>query len=591
MEIILYISKVTLYWALLLACYQFILRKHTFFVWNRLFLMGSLLASFALPSVIYPETAPAIPLIYEFTMEEFTTAAAPLNESIWTWVNFFWAVYAFGVLYMSIRLATQFVKLNQILKSGETIPQDGFTLVLLPDDRIGSFSFFNTIVINRNDYEHHFDAILNHEMVHSHQKHSIDILLIEVLYVLLWFNPFLILYKKAIQEVHEFLADKAATNRDYYALFLVSYSLDTPIARLTNHFFKTSQIKSRIAMLYKNRTSKWMLSTYIGVIAMVGIIAVLIAGCETNKNETKEALLPTEKIFEQQDEDKQAGIDAFLKGKKIYTVVEIQPEFPGGNNEMYKFMGQNIKYPLDATNANIEGRVFLSFVVTETGEIGDIKVLKGIGFGCDEEAVRVLKLFPKWEPGIQDGQPINVRYNLPINFQLAETKPPTKKTVKAKVKESDIPVFTAKLDPNFTSGKDIAVGANAEESFGGKKAIEIPSSSITNQDNIKATKETVTKKGDTTKTRFLNYNTSNLYTNQNNTYKLDTSRVTVSTNQSVINVLIVIDGNVQKQRGNTAVESLNPDKIKSMNVLKGESAIEKYGTEGAGGVIEITTKK
>jgi TonB family protein len=93
---------------------------------------------------------------------------------------------------------------------------------------------------------------------------------------------------------------------------------------------------------------------------------------------------------------------------------------------MYQFLAKNILYPTAASKANVSGRVFLSFVITETGDVEDIQVLKGIGFGCDAEAIRVLKTFPKWIPGEQGGVPVNVKYNLPINFQIEDGNSKTK---------------------------------------------------------------------------------------------------------------------------------------------------------------------
>lgn len=109
-------------------------------------------------------------------------------------------------------------------------------------------------------------------------------------------------------------------------------------------------------------------------------------------------------------------------GGKVFTVVEKQPMFPGGIRAMYDFLGDNIKYPSAAANANVTGRVFISFIVDASGTISDVTVLKGIGFGCDEEAVRVVSKFPKWTPGMQDEKPVSVKYNLPIMFELKEGK-------------------------------------------------------------------------------------------------------------------------------------------------------------------------
>ncbi|PLK44622.1 energy transducer TonB [Emticicia sp. TH156] len=106
------------------------------------------------------------------------------------------------------------------------------------------------------------------------------------------------------------------------------------------------------------------------------------------------------------------------KEDEIFTTVEQQPEFPGGLKEMYAFIGKNLKYPSAAQRANISGRVFAKFVVEKDGRIGDVQILKGIGFGCDEEAQRVIKSMPKWNPGKQNGRSVRVFFTMPINFQL-----------------------------------------------------------------------------------------------------------------------------------------------------------------------------
>lgn len=104
--------------------------------------------------------------------------------------------------------------------------------------------------------------------------------------------------------------------------------------------------------------------------------------------------------------------------EEIFTIVETNPSFPGGEAKMYKYLGQNMKYPPIARDNNIQGRVYVSFVVEKNGNITDVRVLRGIGGGCDEEAIRVVKAMPKWSAGKQRGKPVRVRFNLPIVFKL-----------------------------------------------------------------------------------------------------------------------------------------------------------------------------
>jgi TonB family protein len=102
----------------------------------------------------------------------------------------------------------------------------------------------------------------------------------------------------------------------------------------------------------------------------------------------------------------------------VYQIVEQMPQYTGGEEAMMKYVSENIKYPQAAKDKNIAGRVFVSFVVEKDGSIGEVKVLRGIGGGCDEEAVRVIKGMPKWKPGIQKGKPVRVSYQIPIYFKL-----------------------------------------------------------------------------------------------------------------------------------------------------------------------------
>jgi len=103
---------------------------------------------------------------------------------------------------------------------------------------------------------------------------------------------------------------------------------------------------------------------------------------------------------------------------KVFTYVEEQPTFPGGEASMYEYLQKNIKYPPLARENGITGRVYMTFVVGPNGEIRDVKVMRGIGAGCDEEAIRVVKSMPKWKPGKQNGRSVNVQFNMPINFTL-----------------------------------------------------------------------------------------------------------------------------------------------------------------------------
>jgi len=127
--------------------------------------------------------------------------------------------------------------------------------------------------------------------------------------------------------------------------------------------------------------------------------------------------VPTEEVEVEVKDEKPQVIEQPQQAE-IFTVVEEQPSYPGGEETRIKFLQDNIKYPEEAKELGIQGKVFVTFVVEVDGSITDVRVLRGIGGGCDEEAIRVVKAMPKWIPGKQRGVPVRVQFNLPIKFTL-----------------------------------------------------------------------------------------------------------------------------------------------------------------------------
>jgi protein TonB len=107
-----------------------------------------------------------------------------------------------------------------------------------------------------------------------------------------------------------------------------------------------------------------------------------------------------------------------VEEEKVFTVVEEMPSFPGGEEQLFKYLRNNIKFPAVARENGIQGRVFVTFVVDKDGKVKDAKILRGIGGGCDEEALRVIRNMPDWKAGKQNGRAVSVQYNLPVNFTL-----------------------------------------------------------------------------------------------------------------------------------------------------------------------------
>ena len=116
-------------------------------------------------------------------------------------------------------------------------------------------------------------------------------------------------------------------------------------------------------------------------------------------------------VFEPKEDENRPG---------VYIVVEQMPEFPGGDKGFHQFIADNVKYPTEAKEKGIRGIVYVNFIVEPDGSVSDIRVLRGIGGGCDEEAVRVVESMPKFKPGIQNGEAVRVSYTVPVNFRLED---------------------------------------------------------------------------------------------------------------------------------------------------------------------------
>ena len=409
-----YFLNTSLYLLLFYGCYWLLLRRNTFFGLNRAYLLLSVMLSVVLPLVSLPDawSVSSQTTGGTVTLPTFVVGANSYAQPDGVTADqWFWLIYGLGVAMMLARLVLNGRAVYRLIGSGAHQQRRDYVLVRLPNDSVPSFSFGRYLVLNQTDARTEPDALICHEEAHIRQHHTADILFIEIMRAAFWFNPVLWLYKRSLQEVHEFLADDAVAQtapRPDYARQLVAYALNVPAALLTTPFVSVSTLKQRIVMLQKPQTNRRALLGYALVLPLAGLLTLCTQpDRDQPQNEAGLAKART------------AAKPVNVEGK-IYNAVEESPIFPGGAPKMMEYLGQNLKYPEAAQKANAQGRVFISFIVTKSGEITDVKTLKGIGFGADEEAVRVVSNMPRWSPPRQGGKAVNVRFYLPINFQLEE---------------------------------------------------------------------------------------------------------------------------------------------------------------------------
>ena len=414
----------TLATGLLYGLYCLTLRRDCWMQLSRAYLILTLAFSlvfpfFSLPDGLSAASQAVVPTgEYLVTLNEVVVSDITAPHTLGMMVDIYLVGFALCAAWLLFQMATQAVIIVRLRRQhtvyrssdGFAIPR-GSSLVLLDDDT-APYSFFRQIVVGtRGLSDDELRCILAHESFHVSHFHSLDILFARLMSCVAWFNPFTWLIMRELRAVQEFQADAAsvgACGREDYLHLLYRQVTGTGYGHITNNF-QSINIKNRIVMMNKTRTrfGAWKLAAALPVVALL-----LMVGCKPAATETAE---PAE-----QAAVTEATVEPVLFNYSEDSLPEgfTAPEYEGGMEALYKYLAENIHYPEQAKADGIQGRVLIRFVVMTDGSIVNVEVAKGIGGGCDEEAVRVVKGMPKWKPAIYEGKPVNVQYCIPINFKL-----------------------------------------------------------------------------------------------------------------------------------------------------------------------------
>ena len=410
----------TLAAGLLYGLYCLTLRRDRWLQLNLWYLLVAIGFSMVFPFIRLPnglgQASQSVASVEEYlvTMNEVEISAITAPRTLGVMVDLYLVGVALCAVYLLFQLAAQVVIVIRLRRRHKVYrASDGFDIprgaaLMLLDDDTATYSFFNHIVVGTrglNDDE--VRCILAHESLHVRQGHSVDLLFARLLCCLMWFNPFAWLIMREIRAVHEFLADAAsigACGREGYLHLLYSQTTGTGYGHITNKFHSIN-IKKRIVMMNQKKTrfGAWKMLAALPVAAVL-----MVVGCKPAVTENPDTSVEAYASIHDMPADT----------TDTYLMVEAEPEFPGGMEALMKYLSENIKYPEQAKKENIQGKVYMRFVVERDGSIVDAEILRGIGGGCDEEALRVVNAMPKWEPGKQKGTPVRVQYNLPIVFKL-----------------------------------------------------------------------------------------------------------------------------------------------------------------------------
>lgn len=433
-----YLLKVNVAFVLFYAFYRLFFYKDTFFKLRR----AILLAFFGL-ALFYPllniqdwvrQQEPIADVIYMYSaMLPEATAKADAAASV-DWYG--WLLGSLGFIYWGIVafLCGRFlVQLSSILWLAHTSERVVIheTPVYALRKAAGPFSFFRMVFLHPESHsDKETDEILTHECTHVSQWHSIDVILSEMMCMACWFNPFVWLLKREVRHNLEYLADNTVIQSGYdsksYQYHLLGLAHHQSLTTLYNSF-NVLHLKNRIMMMNKKRSPGIVRTKYLIFIPLVGIL-MLLSNIEAVARLTvrlaNEATVSNAMVTATDVSSKSREMN-----EQVFTVVEKMPSFPGGDAELLKYIATNIKYPKESQDNGEQGRVICSFIVGRDGSVNNPEVLRGVTPLLNEEAVRVINTMPRWNPGMQRGKAVAVKYTVPITFRLkspvVETKEET----------------------------------------------------------------------------------------------------------------------------------------------------------------------
>lgn len=412
-----YIIKSAMALALLYTCTMPLLEKETFHRLNRILILGCLIMSFAVPLVHFTGgTNPTVDMVRQAVqLPEVLIDGDAKELSVWSWADIMTCIYIIGAVAIFTMTVVQTVRLTKQLRQCEHITDNRGNTIVLTDCATSPFCLFHYIVMSRDDYANNRNYILTHEQEHIRLGHSIDLIILQAATIIQWFNPFVWLIGKNLKAIHEFEVDEAVLNKGIdatqYQKFLVIKAVGNRLQPFANNLNKES-LKRRIIMMNQKKSNRWMMLKALFIIP-VATLAVSVFASTTDMSSMAKAVNTTaNSISTNNMQTKQSD-------KKTFTVVEEMPEFKGGVSAMMEFLSMNMKYPQAAVKAKLQGRAVVGFVVRKDGTVSDVHITKSAGYAVlDEEAMRVVKAMPEWEPGKQKGKPVNVKYFVPITFRL-----------------------------------------------------------------------------------------------------------------------------------------------------------------------------
>ncbi|MBR4678411.1 MAG: M56 family metallopeptidase [Bacteroidales bacterium] len=421
-----YWIRVALAMAAMYLTFKVFMSRENFHALNRTTILLSVAASFVLPLLKLPafiitdnsgDVTPDATVGLGGIVAEF--AGETESFSVWNYVPY---IFAAGAAVFFLRFLVSTVSIAVKAVAGEKITLKTGVKLIISEAVKSPVSWLRYIFMNRRDLGENRREILVHETAHIRYGHSIDLIFMDLACCLQWFNPAVWLFRKELCAVHEFQADKAVLaegfNEKEYQTLLIKKAAGrkwSSVASSLNH----SNLKLRFTMMSNQRKSAAATFKALFPVAVAALCAFTLSDC----NSEKETLQGSE-VVKTTNDDGQETVNTTLKksgqsNDNVFMVVEQMPEYPGGEAEMRKFIAENVQYPEDAKFSGASGTAYIKFVVDKNGKVTLPEIIKSSGTeSIDNEALRVIKMLPDFEPGMQRGQAVDVQLTVPIKFAM-----------------------------------------------------------------------------------------------------------------------------------------------------------------------------
>jgi len=439
-SIFIFLFKTSMVLLALLLAYKLMLANDKQPAFNRALLLSFYIAA---PAAVYIDgLSPAAGMTGDLSLNEAemlqiligtnlqNTAGSPL------WTQIILIIWIAGMLVTGGMTAICRLRIHRLLRRCEIIHRHGYTIAITDDENIAPFSIRKTAVMSRKDFDEAGEIIIMHELRHIKSLHRLDLCLARLAIIACWFNPATWLMADELRAVHEYQADetvlKAGVDSRRYQMLLIKKAVGRSFPAIANSL-NHSNLKKRITMMLKtkqNKKRRWrvlMLVPAAAAVLMTGNIPAVSNAMTTVGSATitmpstgKGTQNPTDDKIKKSTGDKpEINITLNNNNVKESQSKVVQPQFPGGQAALFKWLIDHIKFPDTEAAKKITGieRVAVKFIITAEGKVTDPQILKESSLAeFNEEALRVVRELPDFIPGMQDGKPVSTSFVLPVNF-------------------------------------------------------------------------------------------------------------------------------------------------------------------------------